>query len=272
MQISQTSKPPSIYELMRGFWRENEEKPFSTAAIALYHFLLERANSRCWKMPFTCPTEVAAHAIGVTKQTIVSARTSLKNRGFIRFTSGTSRTQLSNYWLNLDLSGNLSGNLSVGLSDSLSDKLSDSLSQDLTPNNKKEKEIKNKTFFNNNNQKDESILNLDELQASMAGDEAWLMQMGRILEPEVTLDLDGVKGYLKRFFAFLRTRGYVERREEKCRTHFENWLKKQPIENQQSKPLINKPNPYATSFNPIQSLRRGTEVTATSPSDYEGAF
>lgn len=71
------SKGVNIYEIMQRFWRENEYEPFSTAEIAMYFFLINRANIRRWQMPFKCPTSVISSAIQVTRQTVVNARESL---------------------------------------------------------------------------------------------------------------------------------------------------------------------------------------------------
>ena len=103
----------SIYELTRRFWRENEIEPLSLSAISLYFFMLDRANTRHWKMPIGCPSEVAAQTLGVTKQTIVKAREALQARGLIRFTAGKGNKVYPKYWL------------TQGLSDELSDGLSD---------------------------------------------------------------------------------------------------------------------------------------------------
>ena len=42
----------NIYELLNRFWLENEYDPCSATEIALYFFLLNKANIRRWKMPF----------------------------------------------------------------------------------------------------------------------------------------------------------------------------------------------------------------------------
>lgn len=82
------AKGVNIYELMHAFWQENEYEPFSTAEIALFFFLLERANCRRWKMPFKCSTALVCRSIKVAKQTFLSARLKLNERGLIAFTQG----------------------------------------------------------------------------------------------------------------------------------------------------------------------------------------
>lgn len=82
------NRPVNLYVLMQRFWRENEYEPFSTAEIALYFFLINRANSRRWQMPFKCPTSIISTAIQVTRQTVVNAREALSERNLITYSKG----------------------------------------------------------------------------------------------------------------------------------------------------------------------------------------
>lgn len=82
-------KPINLYLLMQRFWRENEYEPFSTAEIAMYFFLIDRANRRRREMPFKCPTSAVSAAIKVTRQTVVNARESLRERKLITYSKGT---------------------------------------------------------------------------------------------------------------------------------------------------------------------------------------
>lgn len=77
----------NIYELMHAFWQENEYEPFSTAEIALF-FFLERANCQQWIMPFKCSTAIVCRSIKVAKQTFLTARLKLSERGLITFAKG----------------------------------------------------------------------------------------------------------------------------------------------------------------------------------------
>lgn len=123
------NRPVNLYILMQRFWRENEYEPFSTAAIALYFFLIDRANSRRWQMPFKCPTSVISTAIQVTRQTVVNARESLRARNLITYSKGTGKGSHPLYSLVLTdglteclsdvLTGTLQEGSTVGLSDSL---------------------------------------------------------------------------------------------------------------------------------------------------------
>lgn len=85
------AKGVNIYGLISSFWRENEYEPFSTAEIALYFFLIDRANTRRWQMPFKCPTSVISTEIQVTRQTVVNAREALSERNLITYSKGTGK-------------------------------------------------------------------------------------------------------------------------------------------------------------------------------------
>ena len=64
----------NLYELMHEFWKENDYEPFPASATALFFFLLDRANSRHWKMPIRCPTSQISHALMVSEQTVLNSR------------------------------------------------------------------------------------------------------------------------------------------------------------------------------------------------------
>ena len=76
----------NIYELLNRFWLENEYDPCSATEIALYFFLLNKANTRRWKMPFRCSTELIRMQLSTTRQNVLKAREGLHKKGFISFT------------------------------------------------------------------------------------------------------------------------------------------------------------------------------------------
>lgn len=138
------NRPVNLYILMQRFWRENEYEPFSTAEIALYFFLINRANSRRWQMPFKCPTSVISTAIQVTRQTVVNARESLSARKFITYTKGTSKGSHPMY--SLILTDGLTECLSDELTETLQDVSTVGLSDSLTPYNIEDRNIKDKIY------------------------------------------------------------------------------------------------------------------------------
>ena len=260
-----TNRTVNLYLLMQRFWRENEYEPFSTAEIALYFFLIDRANSRRWQMPFKCPTSVISTAIQVTRQTVVNARESLRARNLITYSKGTGKGSHPMYSLVLtdgltdcltdDLTGTLQDDSTVGLSDSL------------TPYNIEDRNIKDKNYSSNNigNVK---ILSLEELEALLVNDEQWLREIISLLSPSCQIELPELKSYLGNFFRYLRCQGTKGREEDDCRRYFVNWIKKQPINKNKTtlKPITHATNQSAND------ARRPAGVSAKSASDYEGAF
>ena len=141
------SKGVNIYEIMQRFWRENEYEPFSTAEISLYFFLIDRANSRRWQMPFKCPTSVISNAIQVTRQTVVNARESLRERNFITYSKGTGKGSHPMY--SLVLTDVLMECLPDELTETLPDGSTVGLSDSLTPFNIEDRKIKDKNYSSN---------------------------------------------------------------------------------------------------------------------------
>lgn len=259
------NKPVNLYLLMQRFWRENEYEPFSTAAIALYFFLIDRANSRRWQMPFKCPTSVISSSINVTRQTVVNAREALRERKLITYSKGTGKGSHPMY--SLVLTDFLTDNQTEGLQEPLQDSKTGELSDNLTPYNIEDRNIKDKNYSSNNigNVK---ILNLEELERLLVNDEPWLNEILSLLSPSCQIDLPNLKIYLGNFFRYLNCQGYKERDEKDCRRHFVNWIKKQPINKDK---ITNLPTTYATNQS-SNDARRLSGVTAKSPTDYEGAF
>lgn len=141
------NRPVNLYILMQRFWRENEYEPFSTAEIALYFYLIDRANSRRWQMPFKCPTSVISAAIQETRQTVVNARESLRVRNLIvrnliTYSKGTGKGSHPMY--SLVLTEGLTECLSDELTGTLQDGSTVGLSDSLTPYNIEDRNIKEK--------------------------------------------------------------------------------------------------------------------------------
>lgn len=259
------TKGVNIYNLISSFWRENEYEPFSTAAIAMYFFLIDRANSRRWQMPFKCPTSVISTAIQVTRQTVVNARESLQDRNLITYSKGTGKGSHPMYSLVLtdglteclqdELTGTLQDDSTVGLSDSL------------TPYNIEDRKIKDKNY-SSNNMGDVNILSLEELEVLLVNDEPWLREIISLLSPSCQIELPELKSYLGNFFLYLRCQGTKGREEDDCRRYFVNWIKKQPITKNKN---TLKPTTHATNQS-TNDARRPAGITAKSATDYEGAF
>ena len=252
-------KPINLYLLMQRFWRENEYEPFSTAEIAMYFFLIDRANRRRWQMPFKCPTSAVSAAIKVTRQTVVNARESLRERNLITYSKGTGKANYPMY--SLVLTDSMTESLPDGLPEDLHGSLTENLTEDLTPHNIEDRNIKDK-ISSSNKKDDVRILGLNELEALLVSDEPWLNEIIFLLSSSRQIELSDLKSYLSNFFRYLRCQGSKGREEADCRRYFVNWLRKQPID---------KLKTNATK-QPTNDARRGSDVTASSARDYEGAF
>lgn len=259
------AKGVNIYGLIGSFWRENEYEPFSTAEIALYFFLIDRANSRRWQMPFKCPTSVISSAIQVTRQTVVNAREPLRIRNLITYSKGTRKGSHPMY--SLVLTDALTECLTDDLSGTLQDSRTDALSDGLTPFNIEDRNNKDKNY-SSNNMGDMKILSLEELEALLVNDEPWLNEIISLLFPSCQIELPELKSYLGNFFRYLRCQGTKGREEGDCRRYFVNWIKKQPIN--KNKTTL-KPTTHATNQS-ANDARRPAGVAAKSATDYEGAF
>lgn len=259
------AKGVNIYGLINSFWRENEYEPFSTAEIALYFFLINRANMRRWQMPFKCPTSIISAAIQVTRQTVVNARESLKARKFITYTKGTGKGSHPLY--SLVLTDGLTECLTDELTETLQDVSTVGLSESLTPYNIEDRNIKDKNYSSNKTG-DVKILSLEELEALLVSDEPWLNEIISLLSPSSQIELPELKTYLCNFFRYLRCQGTKGREEDDCRRYFVNWIKKQQINTNKN---TLKPTTHATNQS-TNDARRPAGVSAQSARDYEGAF
>ena len=246
----------NLYELSNRFWQEDEYDPFSTSEIALYFYLLHRANTRRWQMPLRCPTAMICCHLKTSRQNIVKARESLRQRGFITFTPGKGKDVPTLYTIieNPDTSSasdELSGQLSDKMTDELTGELIHGLSDKMTVY--KDKEIDKNIHSNKVDEK----IGLDELERRFMSDTDWQQSLLPLLSDK---DRPKIVQYIREFFQILKARGFEKREERDCRNHFYNWLRKQ------------KTNSNGVDKQPYNDRRRGAEVPVASPEDYEGAF
>lgn len=250
----------NLYELTNRFWQEGEYEPYSSTEVALYSFLLHRANARRWQMPIRCPTEMICNRLKTSKQNLVKARECLKQRGFISFVPGKGKEVAPTYTIMERLSP-LSVELSVKMSEQLSVPLSVELSEQLSPYNIKDKD-NNKDNSNNNAR--ENDLRLDDLELRLSKDTSWQESIISLLSSsqQIMLSHTEIENYINQFFQYLKISGIERREETEVRTYFFNWLKKNI--------LNNKKNVYKQQETTIQ--RRSTDVPVASPKEYQGTF
>ncbi|MEQ2447400.1 hypothetical protein AAAT70_11595 [Phocaeicola vulgatus] len=162
----------------------------------------------------------------------------------ISFTAGTGKENPPLYTI-IDRTSQLS----VPLSENLSVKMSVPLS----PIN-----IKDKNRNNNIHNVSNGKLELDELEMILANDAAWLDSV--ILQRGSDIDRETVLEYLKMFFAEQKMKSSDKREIIDIQKHFRNWLN--------IKMNYRLKHERAESKR-VNSGRRATEITATSPEDYD---
>lgn len=265
------SKGVNIYELMHAFWQENEYEPFSTAEIALFFFLLERANCRRWKMPFKCSTALVCRSIKVAKQTLLMARLKLNERGLITFTQGKGNAMIPIYtvisepdkWTN-GTTDEPTDNEADKQTDKLTDNETDGATDRLSIYNIKDNNIQNQDIIslNNKGQADE-ILSFDELEKIFLADTAW---HDEILRELPAISRQELANQIHSFFSRLREKGEKGREEKDCRNYFINSVRKFFKHNQHGR--------AEREFDRASSAyrRRGVDVIARTAEDYEQPF
>lgn len=254
----------NLYELMHAFWKENDYEPFPASATAMFFFLLDRANSRHWNMPIRCPTTHISRALMVSEQTVINSRNVLYRRGIITFTKGTGNTVAPRYTIVTnpkDWEFRLGDNLNDDLAYNLSDHLTDDSEDGLNIYNNEDKKIKDQ-ISSIYKAEEKRILSIDELEKLFLSDKAWQANLIFFLSADAKIGSDTLQRQISYFFQLQKCSGIDRREEKECRTHFTNWIKKQLKENpngihkQQREP----------------DKRRGSDITAVSAKEYDGAF
>lgn len=275
----------NLYELMSAFWKENEYESFSPGQICLYFFLLNRANSRRWNMPIKCETSYARRTIGIPHSAVLDAREGLYRRGLIKFTNGSGRGNPPLYYLILDpkewkelpqetpinkYKDNAKERVKKGPIEKPTETPQENSTE--TPQEKPQaKPIEKLTEkpkvspsesphpYNIKNEKSniQDEIEIDALEKLFLSDQEWQKEILDIFPEQKSLLSESFISKTKDFFSYLRTKGLNKREEKDCKKHFINWLKIN----------LNK------SQNGNQSsLRRPSDVSATSSKDYDGAF
>ena len=239
----------NIYELLNRFWLENEYDPCSTTEIALYFFLLNKANTRRWKMPFRCSTELIRMQLSTTRQNVLKAREGLHKKGFISFTTGTSKGNYAQYSI-IDCTTQFT----VQAIDELTDKITDAITGELTeplPGRLPPHNIKDKEIYKSHN------ISMEKLESMLLEDGEWHSSILARLSTAITSDK--LTDYLKIFFAYQKKKGVKSRTIEDVKIHFQNWLSKK-LENDKG---------YGNNEQKQTDPRRGTEIQAASAEDYK---
>ena len=283
---------------MTAFWKENEYEYFSPGQICLYFFLLNRANSRHWQMPIKCETSYASRTIGIPLTAIIDAREGLYKRGLLHYQQGSGRGHPPLYYLILDPKEwkelplespkdnkgaipkfstknkskenteektlvNPPVNHAIGLQDNIKGDLKEN-DKDNTVDNTQEIPQESPNPFNIKNEKlnikNKSSLKeefeMEKLEKLLLSDDQWKAKIQSLIT-DYSLNSELLDSKIKDFFVFLKSKGWNKREEMDCKNHFFNWLNK-------NLNRINNGN--------LPDTRRGYDVSATSPKDYDGAF
>ncbi|WP_432647506.1 helix-turn-helix domain-containing protein [Mitsuokella sp.] len=83
----------------RHFFMRLTRRPLNASAQALWHVLMNKANSSYWHFPLKIQTGELAAILGVSVTTIKTARAKLQQNGYILFSNGKGGRQPANYYL-----------------------------------------------------------------------------------------------------------------------------------------------------------------------------
>ena len=99
-------------DYMNQFWRVASVYSFPASEVALYALLVNECNVRYWNMPVPCSTLYICETLRMSKQTVMTARKHLAEKGLIKFSNGKSRFLPSEYFL-LELTANMTHDLTL---------------------------------------------------------------------------------------------------------------------------------------------------------------
>ncbi len=83
----------------RHFFMRLTNHPLNASAQALWHVLMNKANSSYWRFPLKIHTGELAAILDVSVSTVKAARKKLQENGYIVFSSGKGGRQPANYYL-----------------------------------------------------------------------------------------------------------------------------------------------------------------------------
>ncbi len=238
-------------DVINHFWEEFRKDPLPSSAVALFFYLTNECNRERWHMPVRCYSVVIRQSLSISEATLTRSRDELSERGFIKFSQGRRNVEAPKYVI-------------VGIDNSceLSNETTDETTHDTKRATTGETTNKKKKEDKDIDKSKKSFFSLTVLESRMLDDTKWLSTTTNALKEQgfSIIKDNEIKEMIKQFFVYLGKKGYEEREEEDCRNHFINWIK--------IKLKKNKDFEYGKQ----NDKRRGTEVSATSPEEYEGAF
>lgn len=237
-------------ELLNRFWELNRVHRFTPSECNFYFYLLNECNRNYWRMPVACPSSIVCAVIGMPKATLMRARKGLQERGLIRYEEGTQNSRSPTYTV-----------LQPATACETAHATAYGLARETACETVYKDKEENKEMDSSHRVRMQSI---DVLETRLMGDEEWQgLVMRQLTACNLCLPKEkSLTDYIRQFFGYLRLCNIREKEDADCRCHFFNKLRKEYL----------KPNDYATSKQDLYSGRRGVEVSASSPTDYEGAF
>ena len=187
--------------------------------------------------------------LSTTRQNVLNAREGLHRKGFISFTTGTSKGNYAQYSIidcTTQFTVQTTNELTDKVIDAITDKLTEPLLGRLPPHN-----IKDKERYKSHN------ISMEKLEPMLLEDGEWHSSIMTRLSASITSDK--LTDYLKIFFAYQKKKGVKSRTIEDVKIHFQNWL---------SKKLKNDKG-YGNNEQKESDPRRGTEIQAASAEDYK---
>ncbi len=86
-------------DLINNFWRMHGSQEFGPNEIALYFYLLNECNRQGWPSPLVRPNSKICLGLGMSENTLMRCRNTLKMRGVLDFESGKKSRKAPAYYL-----------------------------------------------------------------------------------------------------------------------------------------------------------------------------
>lgn len=116
----------TLIDLHKQFWREYRKKPFTPNETLLFHFLLDVWNSTGRKEVFELRSSQVESILEMNKMTLTRCRESLKKRGLIKFTNGSTKGKYPHYSL-LHVTDDVTDNVTECVTENVTDNVTDNV-------------------------------------------------------------------------------------------------------------------------------------------------
>lgn len=123
----------TLIDLHKQFWREYRKKPFTPNETLLFHFLLDVWNSTGRKEVFELRSSQVESILEMNKMTLTRCRESLKKRGLIKFTNGSTKGKYPHYSL-LHVTDDVTDNVTECVTENVTDDVTDYVTDNVTDN------------------------------------------------------------------------------------------------------------------------------------------